>query len=148
MNKLLILTSFYVLKSSLRFRAIFFLLSLSRYTAPSVRWHSRYFAWPTILPWIKLVTILMKGKFKNLPNSQSKLRSMKKRKSGLDKPLSNFPRLLQSFIQNKPAKGFLTLDRRVDIWLNFTVLIRNYSCKTSQILCLKLSKMIWLNRRA
>ena len=29
MNKLLILTSFYVLKSSLRFRTIFFLLSLS-----------------------------------------------------------------------------------------------------------------------
>ena len=29
MNKLLILTSFYALKSSLRFRTIFFLLSLS-----------------------------------------------------------------------------------------------------------------------
>ena len=48
----------------------------------------------------------MKGKFKNLPNSQSKLRSMKKRKAEVDKPLSNFPRLLKSFIQNKPAKGF------------------------------------------
>ena len=46
----------------------------------------------------------MKGKFKNLPNSQSKLRSMKKRKLEVDKLLSNFPRLLQWFIQDKPAK--------------------------------------------
>ena len=59
--------------------------------------------------------------FKDLPNSQSKLRSKKKRKSGVDKTSPNFPRLLQSFLQNKPSKELEILCCRVDISFNFSV---------------------------